>query len=104
MPNACTHRHPTSGWLSEPAALNPALSKESALSSEPQVPPAHLDGNLPPGPTPGPPPSLPQRPGRGAPPHTLPAGGTTAGLPDLAAPGEAGWVANVMLWHLLCQK
>ncbi|MFN9955362.1 MAG: hypothetical protein ACK55I_19875, partial [bacterium] len=34
----------------------------------------------------------------------LPAGGTTAGLPDLAAPGEAGWVADVMLWHLLCQK
>ena len=37
-------------------------------------------------------------------PPPLPAGGTTAGLPDLAAPGEAGWVANVMLWHLLCQK
>ena len=37
-------------------------------------------------------------------PLSLPAGGTTAGLPDLAVPGKAGWVADVMLWHLLCQK
>jgi hypothetical protein len=66
---------PTSGWLSEPAASQPALSKESALTSEPPVPPAHLDGNLPPGPTPGPPPSFPQRPGWGAPNPASPAGG-----------------------------
>ena len=47
---------------------------------------------------------LPQRPGKGeANPRYVPAGGTTASLPDLAAPGKAGWVADVVLWHLLCQ-
>jgi hypothetical protein len=52
-----------------------------------------------------PPPSFLQRPGRGAPaPHPLPAGGTTAGLPNPSTPGEASRVANMLLWHFLCQK
>jgi hypothetical protein len=51
-----------------------------------------------------PPASLPQRPGRGAAnPHSVPAGGTTAGQPDPSTPKEAAWMADVVLWHLLCQ-
>ena len=48
-------------------------------------------------------PSPAPRQGR-AHPHPLPAGGTTAGLPNPSTPGEASRVANMLLWHLLCQK
>ena len=58
MPNAYTHQHPGSGWLSEPASLKPALSEKA------------------------PHPTSPSAPTGARPTHTLPAGGTTAGLPN----------------------
>jgi hypothetical protein len=36
--------------------------------------------------------------------HPLPAGGTTAGLTNPSTPEQGSRVANVVLWHLLCQK
>ncbi len=74
MPNAYTHQHPTSGWISEPAASTPgALPVGLDLRAGRTFLGAFEESA---------PPSLPQRPDRGAPPHTLPAGGTTAGLPN----------------------
>jgi hypothetical protein len=76
MPTAYTHQHPTSGWVSEPAAPNPgALPVGLDLRAGRTFLGAFEESA---------PPSLPQRPDRGAPnPLPLPAGGTTAGLPNL---------------------